>query len=215
MADQTQNPQNTNPQGGAGMPSGGTPIPPPAAQAPQGGTQQSSAGVPMPPINAPTPPLQGGFAAPQGIYPPTTGGFGSPTPPSPQPEDTTPANFQLGIKLPPKLNVPVPQHNLKFDEQYFLRLLAGSISLTKDEKKRIIESIPKLKQAQIDELIKIFEDEKRKFAELSKKYTDQLEKLAQKHFEDWTDLEASYKQQEKASHDAQQADEIRKKLGLG
>lgn len=166
---------------------GGAPIPP-------GGGMPGGAGMKMPP---------GGM-----------GDQGMPTPPPQEPEDTTPANFQLGSKLPPVLNVPIPQHSLKFDEQNFLRLLAGSISLTKDEKKRIIESIPKLKQAQIDELIKIFEEEKRKFAELSKKYADQLEKLAQKHYEDWIDLEASFKQQQKATHDAQQAEEIRKKLGL-
>jgi len=142
------------------------------------------------------------------------GQFGGPTPPPAQPEDKTPANFQLGAKLPKVLNIPVPKHELKFDEQYFLRLLAGSISLTKDEKKRIVESIPKLRQAQVDELVKIFEDEKKKFAELSKKYTEQLEKLAQKHFEDWMDLENSYKLQKKSVEDDQKAEEIRKKLGL-
>ena len=74
--------------------------------------------------------------------------------------------------------------------------------------------IPKLRQAQVDELVKIFEDEKKKFAELSKKYTEQLEKLAQKHFEDWMDLENSYKLQKKSVEDDQKAEEIRKKLGL-
>jgi len=201
MADQTQNPQNTNPQGGGWAPSGGTPMPPPGAQIPQGG-----AGAQMPP--------QTGYGSPFGDYPPA-GSFGQQMPPSsPPPEDNTPANFQLGTKLPPKLNIPIPKHDLKFNEQYFLRLLAGSISLTKDEKKRIIDSIPKLKQSQIDELIRIFEDEKRKFAELSRKYTDQLERLAQKHYEEWMDLEAFYQQQEKANKDAEKAEEIRRKLGL-
>ncbi|MBI5152655.1 hypothetical protein HZA39_03915 [Candidatus Peregrinibacteria bacterium] len=166
-----------------------------SAQTPPGGTGMPPGGMGMPPTGMPP-------------------GAGMPTPPPQEPEDTTPANFQLGSKLPPVLNIPIPAHTLKFDEQKFLRLLAGSISLTRDEKKRIIESIPKLKQAQIDELIKIFEEEKRKFAELSKKYTEQLDKLAQKHFEDWMDLEASFKQQQKSTQDAQKADEIRKKLGL-
>lgn len=161
-------------------------------------------------------PFQGQGAAPPKGTPPGSGmpPTGTPTPPTPPQEDTTPANFQLGSKLPKVLNIPVPAHSLKFDEQYFLKLLAGSISLTKDEKKRIIESIPKLKQAQIDELIKIFEEEKRKFAELSGKYAEQLDKLAQKHFEEWMDLEASFKQQQKSAQDEQKADEIRKKLGL-
>ncbi|MFH1720350.1 MAG: hypothetical protein ABH856_01960 [Patescibacteria group bacterium] len=132
----------------------------------------------------------------------------------PKPEDTTPANFQLGAKLPPKLNAQVPKHSLKFDEQYFLKLLAGSISLTKDEKAKIIESIPKLKQSQIDELIRIFEEEKQKFAQLSAKHTDQLEKLAEKHYQDWMDIEMSQQQQEKYSEDDKKAEEIRKNLGL-
>lgn len=180
------------------------------AQNPFGSAQ--GAGSPTPPGGAMPP---GGMGMPPTGMPPAAGMPTPPPPPPQEPEDTTPANFQLGSKLPPVLNVPVPAHDLKFDEQKFLRLLAGSISLTRDEKKRIIESIPKLKQAQIDELIKIFEEEKRKFAELSKKYTEQLDKLAQKHYEDWMDLEASFKQQQKSTQDAQKADEIRKQLGLG
>ncbi|MEK6615472.1 MAG: hypothetical protein AABZ32_05085, partial [Bacteroidota bacterium] len=100
------------------------------------------------------------------------------------------------------------------DEQYFLHLLAGSISLTKDEKRKIIESIPKLKQSQIDELIRIFEEERRKFAELSKKHTAQLESLAQKHFDEWVDLETEQEQKSKAQEDQAKAEAIRKQLGL-
>jgi hypothetical protein len=130
------------------------------------------------------------------------------------PEDTTPANFQLGTKLPAKLDVKVPKHTLNFDEEYFLRLLAGSISLSKDEKKRIIESIPKLKQSQVDELVRIFEEEKQKFAALSKKHVPQLEKLAVQHHKDWMDLETEFHQANKKKDDTDKAEEIRKKLGI-
>lgn len=140
------------------------------------------------------------------------GGFGAQQPP--KPEDTTPANFQLGAKLPQKLNVGIPKHDLKFDEQYFLKLLAGSISLTKEEKIKIIESVPKLKQSQIDELVRIFEEEKQKFAQLSAKHTDQLEKLAEKHYQDWMDIEMTQQQRAKSNEDQQKADDIRKQLGL-
>lgn len=108
----------------------------------------------------------------------------------------------------------MPAHNLQFDEQKFLRLLAGSISLTKEEKKRIIQSIPKLKQEQVDELIRIFEEEKIKFAELSGKHVDQLKKLEKQHLADWQDIEIEQKAQGKAEEDQNEADEIRKKLGL-
>lgn len=162
----------------------------------QGSNQQGGQQTP-PPQN----PLQGG-----------TGG--APTPPPPKPEDTTPANYQIGQHLPPTINVQVPAHNLQVDEQKFLHLLAGSISLTKDEKKRIIESMPKLRQEQVDELIRIFEEERQKFAELSAKHVDQLKKLEKQHWADWQDIELEQKAGEKTKEDEAKADEIRKNLGL-
>lgn len=157
-----------------------------------------------------TPP--GGYMPPGGYAPP---GSGMPPPPPPPPqEDETPANFQIGKKLPQVLKVKVPPHELSFDEQYFLHLLAGSISLTKDEKKKIVESIPRLKQSQIDELIRIFEEEREKFAQLSKKHVEQLERLDQKHFTEWMDLETENEQSSRADEDAKKAEEIRKQLGI-
>jgi hypothetical protein len=149
---------------------------------------------------------------------PPAGGMPVPPPPpqqqTPPPEDTTPANFQLGTKLPPQLKIKVPKNELKFDGDYFIRLLAGSISLSKDEKKKIIESIPKLKQSQIDELVRIFEEERQKFAALSQKHVPQLEKLATQHYNEWMDLEAESEQEGKKKEDEDKAAEIRKNLGL-
>jgi len=131
-----------------------------------------------------------------------------------EPEDNTPANYQIGGLLPKIITYKIPAHSLQFDEQIFLHLLAGSISLSKDEKKRIIESVPKLRQTQVDELMRIFEEERRKFAELSTKHVDQLKKLEQQHFAEWQDLEVEQKASERKNQDQAQADEIRKKLGL-
>jgi hypothetical protein len=142
---------------------------------------------------------------------PPAGGAGAGAPAQ---EDTTPANFQLGTKLPAQLKVKCPANEMKFDEDYFIRLLAGSISLSKDEKKKIVESIPKLKQAQIDELIRIFEEEKQKFAALSKKHVPQLEKLAQQHHDEWMDLENDTQLSSQKQEDSAKAEEIRKNLGL-
>ena len=83
-----------------------------------------------------------------------------------------------------------------------------------EEKSRIIESIPKLKQSQIDELIRIFEEERRKFAELGQEHVPQLEKLAQQHYEDWMDIEMRQEQAQVKSSDEAKAEEIRKQLGL-
>ena len=112
-------------------------------------------------------------------------------------------------------NIAIPEHpETKFDIQAFLTLLRGSISLTRDEKWRIIQAIPKLSQFQIDELQKILEEEKRKFSELSPKHLLQLMKLEQKHSEDWNDLQNVTVQQDAQNEEQEQADEIRKQLGL-
>lgn len=139
---------------------------------------------------------------------------GAPPAGAPPPKPSKPANFQLGTLLAPVLNIKVGAHTTQFDEQYFLHLLAGSISLTKEEKIRIVDSIPKLKQVQIDELVRIFEEERRKFAELGEEHVPQLDKLARQHYEDWIDIEMKQQQQSQASDDQAQADEIRKQLGL-
>lgn len=186
MADQ-QNPANPQGQNGSKNPPPGNPF-----GASQGGFGGDPYGNPF-----------GGFAP----------GGGAPPPP-PTPEDTTPANYVIGQSLPEVMNVTIPAHTLKFDEQHFLHLLAGSISLTRDEKKRIIDSIPRLKQSQIDELIRIFEEEKRKFAELSGKHVEQLKKLEKQHLSEWQDLELAQKAESKKGEDEAKADEIRKKLGL-
>ncbi|MDX9971136.1 MAG: hypothetical protein RBS56_04505 [Candidatus Gracilibacteria bacterium] len=142
------------------------------------------------------------------------GNYGSTPTPPPQEEDTTPANFQLGTLFVEPIKVRLPDSNLQYDSDYFVKLLAGSISLSRDEKKRIIDSIPRLRQEQIDELTRIFEEEKLKFSMLSKKHVPQLERLADQHYREWMDIEAEAAQMEKKSHDDEQADEIRKSLGL-
>lgn len=140
------------------------------------------------------------------------GGFGGQG--QTEPEDTTPANYKIGGLLPATIGLKLPQHTLKFDEQLFLHLLAGSISLSKSEKKRIIDSLPRLRQEQVDELIHIFTEEREKFAELPQKNVDQLKQLEKEHFSEWQDLELEQKASERQNQDQAAADEIRKKLGL-
>jgi len=107
-----------------------------------------------------------------------------------------------------------PHPNTKFDEKKFVELLAGSISLTITEKKRIIEAIPQLSQFQIDELMKIFEEEKSKFAELEKKHAEQVKELEEKHKDSWQDLEAQKEEEKKKGEEEKEAEDIKKKLGL-
>jgi hypothetical protein len=111
--------------------------------------------------------------------------------------------------------IAVPAHpETKFDANEFLGLLRGSISLTRDEKWRIIQAIPKLSQFQIDELQNILRDERQKFSELSPKHLLQLMKLEQKHADDWKDLQSIMVQNQAKQEEQSQVDDIRKQLGL-
>ena len=133
----------------------------------------------------------------------------------PSQEDTAPANFQLGALFTDGINITLPDHpDTQFDDKEFITLLASSISLSKAEKKRILDAVPKLKQWQVDELMTIFNEEKKKFAQLSKKHVPQLEKLAKQHYEDWKDLEMGQAQEGEKEEEKKKAEEIRKSLGL-
>lgn len=201
---------------------------PPAAPAP---LQPYAYPAPAAPAPAPVPPA---YQAPPAPMPPAPPAYPAPAPGAP----TDPGAYGQdpfgggGSALGPQdpnhdpnyifadrmktftTTIKLPAHELTFDEAYFLNLLAGSISLTKDEKKKIIDSMSKLRQAQVDELIRIFEEERAKFIELSPKHGAQLKKLEDEHQADWKDIELSYKQEAKSEEDAAQADEIRKQLGL-
>ncbi len=116
-------------------------------------------------------------------------------------------DFITSVKIP-------PHPNTKFDEQNFIKLLAGSISLTITEKKKIIEAIPKLSQFQIDELMKIFTEEQTKFSELEKKHADQMKEMEDKHKDSWQDVEAKAEEDKKKGDEQKEAEDIKKSLGL-
>lgn len=220
-------PANQGDQGTPATPQPQQPTPPPAAPTPPPAQPQAPA-TPAPPAQPTPPPAQpqapGVGTPPPPPPPPPAGGTppaggqpitpGTGTPPPP-PKDEKPANFQLGTMLGDKIKLTLQAHpDTKFDDTYFVKLLAGSISLSKAEKKRIIDAIPKLKQWQVDELINIFEEEKKKFAQLSERHVPQLKKLEKQHFEEWQDIEMEQQQSGKAEEDKAKADEIRKNLGL-
>ena len=108
----------------------------------------------------------------------------------------------------------MPAHpNAKFDDNKFIELLAGSISLTQNEKKKIIESVPKLSQFQIDELMKIFIEEQQKFTELEKKHAEQMKELEKQHAS--PEATAAKKEEEEAKNkEEDEAEDIKKSLGL-
>lgn len=112
-----------------------------------------------------------------------------------------------------KVKIP-PHPNTKFDEQKFVHLLAASISLTSQEKERIILAIPQLSQFQVDELMKIFEEEQQKFTELEKKHAEQMAELEKKHKDAPEDIEAKKEEDTKKQEEEKQAEDLKKSLGL-
>lgn len=211
-----------DPAGGANPPRPGDPVPtdgldptmvfgspptPPQPTAQQGGAQGDDDGSAQPPQDAGPPP------PPVGTTPTKEMGYDD--------EDIRilgeVGNYRFGSITSQLTNehIAIPAHaETQFDEQQFLSLLRGSISLTRDEKWRIIQAIPKLSQFQVDELQKILEEERRKFSELSPKHLMQLMRLEHKHSEDWRDLQSTYVQSQARNEEQAQADDIRKQLGL-
>ena len=117
------------------------------------------------------------------------------------------SDFIASVKIP-------PHPNTKFDEKVFVELLAGSISLTMTEKKRIIEAIPQLSQFQIDELMKIFQEEKGKFAELEKKHAEQVKELENQHKDSFVDEKSKAEEDAAKAKEDEEAENLKKQLGL-
>lgn len=177
-------------------PAGGTPTPP---QPPAGG------GVPTPP------PAQGG-AQPAGQQPPVAQPAGAQPPAQPTtPPDPNARQGQLG-KRDGHIFVIPPHPNTTFDEENFLALLEGSISLTMEEKQRVIDAIPRLSIEQINELISIFEEEKQKFSELEAEFADDVAKLKAEREKEMQMHEVKKEELSEADEEAAEAEALKKKL---
>jgi hypothetical protein len=113
------------------------------------------------------------------------------------------------------VNTQIASHNLNFDENLFKTLLAGSISLLYNEKKAVLAQVPKLSQNQIDELIKILNEEKRKFAELNKKHKEELKKIEEKYDHSEEKETLHIQEMESKQSDQEKAEELLRKLQGG
>lgn len=105
-----------------------------------------------------------------------------------------------------------------FAEENFMDLLEHSLSLSTFEKKRVIDAIPTLSQFQIDELVKVFEDERVEFRKLMPTEGEIIKWLVVKAQNEWEQLKDIYAEEEKANakanEDAVKAEELKKSLGL-
>ena len=106
----------------------------------------------------------------------------------------------------------------EFDEKVFLDLLEHSLSLSVTEKKRVIDAIPTLSQFQIDELTKVFVDEREEFKKLLSKEGDTIKELVVKARDGWNQLREIYLQEKaqkaKQGEDQAKIDEMKKSLGI-
>ena len=136
--------------------------------------------------------------------------WGAPVPPPPPPRPKTPNDdiFQRFLVHP----------LTTFDEATFINLLEHSLSLSTFEKKRVIDAIPTLSQFQIDELVKVFEDERVEFRKLMPTEGEIIKWLVVKAQNEWEQLKDIYIEEQKAqavaNSDAQKAEDLKKSLGL-
>jgi len=101
---------------------------------------------------------------------------------------------QLGPEaLPPRPPMGLPVTLRKgllhsMDEREFTQLLAASLSLSVEEKKRVVLAIPGLSQFQVDELSRVFEDEDLEFARLWPKEAELIRELQKMQRSEWEEI---------------------------
>ena len=151
---------------------------------------------------------QDGTNPPVPVPPPDMGGTPMPPPPPPRPKTANDEIFQRFLVHP----------LTTLDEQVFMDLLEHSLSLSTFEKKRVVDAIPTLSQFQVDELTKVFEDERVEFRKLMPTEGEIIKGLVVKAQNEWEQLKDIYIEESKAqavaNADAAKADEMRKSLGL-
>jgi hypothetical protein len=106
----------------------------------------------------------------------------------------------------------------QIDEKEFVNLLEHSLSLSVAEKKRVVDAIPTLSQYQVDELKKVFTEEREEFRKLMPKEGETIKKLVVDKKAEWKQLKQIYidelKNRQKANEDAGKIDDLKKTLGL-
>ncbi len=110
--------------------------------------------------------------------------------------------------------ITLEKHELSLDNTLFLFLLAGSVSISIEDKKSIVNRVPGLSQFQADELIKIFLEEKEKFNRIALNDSEEVSRLREAAKRDWNMYEEEVMETLKKENEQSKAEELRKKLGL-
>ncbi len=74
----------------------------------------------------------------------------------------------------------------------FIQLLKGCLSLDTEEKQRVLEAMPGLHDFQIQELVKVFEQERHKFAELYSESPADIHRLMVLRAEEWNEIRQGF-----------------------
>lgn len=82
----------------------------------------------------------------------------------------------------------LPENRLQIDEEAFLRLLAGCVSLMKTEKRKIIEAIPRMSQCQVDELMALMAAELEEIRRREARRGEEWERVRQLQATWWEEL---------------------------
>lgn len=91
----------------------------------------------------------------------------------------------LNATVPDELPTLPPHPTTQFEEAQFIKLVRGSISFTIVEKHRFFAAIPRFSQFQIDDQLKILNEECAKFCRLSPKHLWVLRQRERQHARDW------------------------------
>lgn len=68
------------------------------------------------------------------------------------------------------MEIEIPPHRTEFDEDHFKRLVAEGMSLTWDEKERMLLAVPRMTQQQVDTLISLYEEGEERWNEFKNKH---------------------------------------------
>lgn len=107
-----------------------------------------------------------------------------------------------------------PHPKTVFDEEKFLTLLEGSLSLSIEEKQRVVDAIADLELDQINELMNIFEEEKKKFAELGDDQQKRVEELKAQREKELERMQDQQEEESEADADAAAAAALKAQMGL-
>lgn len=108
--------------------------------------------------------------------------------------------------------IQLPPHQLQFDEKELRELLIDSVSLSFNEKEKILSAIGNLTQEQVDELLVILREEKGTLSSFDKKHRGELEEIDRQVQEEERELARELEEKLQKEKDSETIRKIREEL---